>query len=408
MPDRIKTKVSLLLLLSCSALLAALSTTDALAENSKGEENDNGAILGGTTVAAYTGAWGKEVMQSQKLGGEGHEAEALQHGFSALSIAEKLGKDHPLYSISLRNLSDIYFLYMRLDQSKLYANKEIEALRPLGPEYQDLVPILLRLTDIAIIQGNVKEAERFAKQAKAIRSGSAFNPLLKAEIDCRLGILALQAGKEEECRSLRLTAEQEWLDSVKAERAADDMGHYGRELCREIGLASSKTKSAMLQSAEYWCMRALELSRQTCGPDSGSYASALEKAAFMYQTAGNLEAAASYQIQALNLILRVYNWKVSTKVNFILNGTTRLINLGKSDQALPFIKAAVPLARELEDDELYVKALSDLSQVARRQGNLADAKEAKEELLQLCTRKKQWREVAILKSEIESLSKGMK
>ncbi|MBX9669003.1 MAG: hypothetical protein K2X93_15370 [Candidatus Obscuribacterales bacterium] len=209
--------------------------------------------------------WQHAIRKAQKAWDAGDVEGAQRYERIAFEEAKRLGSDHPFYTITLRHLSDTAYNLAKFDTAKKHSLAELEILRQLGANYQDVVPVLLRLGEIAFVNGHIDEAKSYFFEAKRVRDRSAFNPLLKAEIACRLSLLEFVDGNEEQGNALRKTAEEEWIKSVKEQKAGTNMAEYGYELGKLANSMNKRVRRVVRDSAYYFLKRSLQITEKCQG-----------------------------------------------------------------------------------------------------------------------------------------------
>lgn len=209
--------------------------------------------------------WQHAILKAQKAWETGDVEGAQRYERIAFEEAKRLGTDHPFYTITLRHLSDTAYYLSKFDTAKKHSLAELEILRQLGANYQDLVPVLLRLGEVAFVNGQIDEAKSFFLEAKRVRDRSVFNPLLKAEIACRLSLLEYVDGNEQEGNTQRKTAEEEWIKSVKEQKAGTNMAEYGYELGRLTNSSNKRVRRVIRDSAYYFLKRSLQITEKCQG-----------------------------------------------------------------------------------------------------------------------------------------------
>src|SRR5262249_38484001 len=88
--------------------------------------------------ADVSARWRHLTFAAEQAEQDGRNQEAKRYLLEALRLAEKLGTDHPFYSLSLRGLGRWYFEREgNLSKAEHYFREELSVLEPLGKTYPD-------------------------------------------------------------------------------------------------------------------------------------------------------------------------------------------------------------------------------------------------------------------------------
>lgn len=285
--------------------------------------------------------WQRNILKAQNARAEGRIAEADIYLQQALTDAKQLGKHHPFYTITVRHLSDAAFLKFEFKEARAFSIKELELLKPLGDDYQDLVPIFLRLSDIALAEGNLEEATHFLDKAKALKDQAMFNPTFKAEISLRRAIVALAKNDLSEFRSLTENGTDEWIKMVKEPKAGSNLSEYAIEVAKLSLHADKKLSRSLREAALEFSTRALSLIKNYQGTQGLGYIQCLQHLGEIYRMHKRpLDEIACYQRGAEACIAtKLLNYKDKSVV---------LFQYGKALVDQKYYAEALPMLRQSE------------------------------------------------------------
>lgn len=120
-------------------------------------------------IRAMTDEWRSLAIAGEKARRQDRFDYSTRMWTRAYEVAEKLGPDHPFLSISLRNLSALYFGARRnLDKAEPLLLRSVQILNPLGETYPDLAEDYYCLGRIACMRGKFDQALVWYEKAEKI------------------------------------------------------------------------------------------------------------------------------------------------------------------------------------------------------------------------------------------------
>lgn len=227
--------------------------------------------------------WQRHIFAAQQNRDLGQIALADRLLNQAFQDAKRLGKQHPFYSVTLRHLSDAAFYKYDFKTARDYSVQELEILKPLGDDYQDLVPVFMRLGDIAYLEGNLQESKTWVDKAKDLKDKALFNPTLKAEIKLRLAMLEIAKNRKVEFRSYVDAAEKDWIEMVKEPKAGSNLSEYAMEVGKMSLHADKRVVEPMREAARFMAVRSVFLIKKYHGVNTLGIIWALNKLGEIYR-----------------------------------------------------------------------------------------------------------------------------
>lgn len=326
--------------------------------------------------------WQRHIFAAQNRRNEGfiEVADALLN--QAFDDAKRLGKQHPFYSITLRHLSDAEFYKFNFKASKAYALQELENLKPLGEDFQDLVPVFMRLSDIAYVEGNLNEAELYINKAKVLRDKSLYNPTLKSEIRLRLALIALAKNQKPEFRFLVSAAEKDWVEMYKEPKAGTNLNQYALEVAKLSLYSNKKVVPALREASIYMGTRSVYLIQKYQGVETLAIIWGLQKMAEIYRISNRpLDEIACCQRGSQYAIASTV-LSTNDKAIVLFQYGRPLLDGGHLEEALPMLRQADAYSKKANMKE-RVDFLAYLSNCLKRLKQTEEAIATKRELVSL-------------------------
>jgi len=365
------------------------------------------AVLSSRTAhsAGYgTWQWQQAISTAQKLRETGKNEKADFHMQRAFALAKQLGVDHPFYTITLRHLSDTAYQKYQFDASRKYSLRELELLRPLGADYQDLVPVLLRLAELDIYEAKFDSALKYLKEAKDIKAKAVYNPLLRAEINARFSLLALGENNDLKYNEYRNKAQQEWTDSVKEPKCGSNFSEYGLELAHISEHAVPKMRKPLMNAAMDYAIRGIAIMRRASGAGNVAFVHGQNRLATIYKLQHRDAEAMNCWKTAASAALPSEMLTDRDKFNVLFTYGKPLVQKGRNEEALQFLEPAFRYTRGLDDPHIYADYLAHFSAAYVQVGRNADAIRVKRELVDLLDKLHLPRAAAQQRAEIEALN----
>jgi len=352
--------------------------------------------------------WQRNIFRAQNARAEGRSREADIYLQQALTDAKQLGKHHPFYTITLRHLSDAAVLKYQFKEARDFSIKELELLKPLGDDYQDLVPIYLRLADIALAEGNLEEASHSLDKAKALKEQAMFNPTFKAEISLRRAMVALAKNDPGEFRSLTKSGIDEWIKMVKEPKAGTNLSEYAIEVARLSLHADKKLSKTLREAALEFSTRALSLIKNYQGSEGLGYIQCLQHLGEIYRMHKRpLDEIACYQRGAEACIAtKLLNFKDKSVVLFQYGKP--LVDQKYYAEALPMLRQSEVYSKKVNSKNFRIDILFHLSACLAGLNQAEESITFKRELVDILESKGRRLEAQQQLREIDALSARIK
>lgn len=354
------------------------------------------------SVGFGTLQWQKAILTSQQERDYGESPQAIAKLQEAWRLAQKLGKGHPFYTITLRHLSDSAWRQHKFRESRDYAMQELTLLRPLGPDYQDVVPILTRLADIDIVENKLDSAAKNLEEAELVKDKAMFNLLGRAEIVVRQSVVALAMGNQSEWEKLRKRAEDEWI-ATKVAKPGSSMSEYGFELGTLSLFSNKKMVKPLRTAALYYAQRGVNYMQQA-RIDKLAMVHGYQRLADVYGFMNREEEKLALWKQSAALCARSKNLTIYEKTVTLCSYGKTLVDKRNYAEAIRFLEQCLPLAREGDDKNLLAQTIFYLQFAYMQTNRAADAIPLKRELMMLYMDLGQRREAEVQRREIEALS----
>lgn len=346
--------------------------------------------------------WQRAILKSQQERDYGESPKGIAMLQEAWRLAQKLGKDHPFYTITLRHLSDSAWRQNKFAQSRDYALQELELLKPLGPDYQDLVPIFTRLADIDIVENKLESASKYLKEAQTVKDKAMFNLLGRAEIVVRQSVVALAQGKQSEWEALRKRAEDEWI-ATKVAKPGTSMSEYGYELGTLSFFSNKKMLKPLRAAALYYTQRGVTF-MQNERMDNLAMVHGYERLADVYGFINRTDEKLALWKQTAALCARSKNLTAYEKTVTLCRYGKALVDKRNYIDAIQFLEQCLPLARECGDQDLLNQTIFYLQFAYMQTNRSAEALPLKRELMSSFAARGQRREAESQRREIEAIS----
>ncbi len=356
-----------------------------------------------------TADWQKNIFKAQKARELGDLNEANVYYKRAYADAQKLGKQHPFYTVTLRHLSDAAYEDFNYPLAKDYALKELELLKPLGDDYQDLVPIFIRLGDIAFAQGNLEETKVQLLKAKTLKDKAQFDPTLKAEIRLRLANLALANKDQSQFHVLCQEAENEWLSTVKEPKTGSNFSEYAVAIARLSRHTNKRVSRALREAALYYGTVGARMITKTQGKETLHYIHAMSRLGEIHGICKQpAQKIACYQRGSEAAIAsRVLNFQDKAVVLFQYGKP--LMDEGHLEEALPMLRQSAIYARTMRNRKFdRSNILANLSNCLVRLNQIEEAIVVKQEMVGVLETMGMKREAQAQLREIDVLSARIK
>lgn len=325
--------------------------------------------------------WQHAMYRAQEARNTGKSEEARFQSLRAFAEARRLGKDHPFYTITLRHLSDINYYDLQFDVAKNYSLDELEILKGLGENYQDSVPVYIRLSEIAFMQGKLDESASYLTEARKLKDKSEFNPLLRAEIDARYSLLALVNHDRGKYQMFCKKAEDEWVKAVKEPKTGANMSEYGVELARLSRRSNKRVTPALRTAAEYYCTRGLSIITRNCGTNGLAFIHALNRVAETHGICNRPTEQLACWKRVLETCRNTKELTPVDKTNTLLPIARALVMGDRPYEALPFFDLSLHFSRLGRDPNLHAETLFQASDCYASLGRNAEAIALKRQLL---------------------------
>lgn len=355
-----------------------------------------------------TGKWQRTMIKAQKEREWGDRRVADAKLQEAWQLAQTLGKDHPFYSITLRHLSDTNYKHYKFDIARGFAMQELQILRALGTDYQDIVPVLTRLADIDIVESKLDDAEARLIEARKIKDKAMFNTLGRGEIDARQSVVALAKGKVSEYEMLRKRAEEE-LIKTKVGKPASALSEYGLEIARMSVHASKKMARPMRKAAEYYTKRGIELARKNrMDSVSLTIVHCYERLAEVYEIEGKwLEKLECFK-QSAAICMNSPVLTMNERAIVLYQYGKSMLDTKHWDEAVQFLERSRVFAQKTDDKNMLADILFHLAFGLAQQNRWSDVLSVKRELVSALDSAGRKQEANQQRKEIEKITAAIK
>lgn len=325
--------------------------------------------------------WQRHIFAAQKNRDIGQVSDADRLLNQAFQDAKRLGKQHPFYSVTLRHLSDAAFYKYDFKTSRDYAVQELEVLKPLGEEYQDLVPLFMRMGDIAYMEGNLTEAKVWIEKARVLKDKALFNPTLKAEIKLRLAMIEIARNHKEEFRSFVRAAEKDWVEMLKEPKAGSNLSDYSIEVGRMSAHANKKVAAPMREAARYMAVRAVYLIKTYQGVDTLGIIWGLSRLGEIYKISNRpldeiecFRKGSAYAIASKGLTIK-------DKAIVLYQYGQPLVDQGYFEEALPMLRQSELYSRKVPNEDFCIDILYYLAFCLKKTNHPEEALAFKRQLI---------------------------
>lgn len=355
-----------------------------------------------------TGKWQRTIIKAQKEREWGDSRVADAKLQEAWQLAQTLGKDHPFYSITLRHLSDTNYKHYKFEIARGFAMQELQILRTLGNDYQDIVPVLTRLADIDIVENKLDDAEARLIEARNIKDKAMFNTLGRGEIDARQSVVALAKGKVSEYEMLRKRAEEE-LIKTKVGRPASALSEYGLEIARMSTRANKKMVRPMRKAAEYYTKRGIELAQKSrMDSVSLTLVHCYDRLAEVYEIEGKwLEKLECFK-QGAAICMNSPVMSMNERAIVLYQYGKPMLGTQHWDEAVYFLERSRVFAQKTDDKNMLADILFHLAFGLAQQNRWSDALSVKRELVAAFDSAGRKQEADQQRKEIEKITAAIK
>jgi len=350
--------------------------------------------------------WQRTILQAQRERDYGESPQAIAKLHEAWRLAQQLGKDHPFYTITLRHLSDSAWRQRKFEESRGYAMQEFEILKPLGPDYQDLVPILTRLADIDLVENKLDSASKNLAEALRVKDKAMFNLLGRAEIIVRQSVVELARGNETRFKELRAQAEKEWI-ATKVAKPGTCMSEYGFELGSLSVSSNKKVVKPLRTAALYFAQRGLNY-LQNQHLDNLSIVHAYERLADVYRFMNRDADKLALWKQSANVCTHSRHLTANEITITLCRYGKALVEKKNYAEAVSFLEQCVPFARQCDDPNLLTATLFYLQFAYMQTSRIADALPLKKELMVRYAAAGMRQDAANQQREIDALAAAVK
>ncbi len=286
---------------------------------------------------------------------EGHRAQKAKQDDKAISLwtkalaeAEQLGKEHPWYSVSLRNLGVLYFNSNApdsLDKAREYFVRERDALKALGTNYEDQAFGLQYLARIDALQGQYESS--VTNYLNALRLSEKYgSPQPQSLLEVQVPLLMTR--REDESQRIR-----EQLRNIVARAYPDPVRQAGEYLKLTEKL---ETDAARLtdknKSAPYYQVCALALTDALkLVPGTGDDQTLLERGLVLLRRSRDLRMQDKYKdacIDARNALAVLQKTNARKPMIDAMREAACNINaLGRPNEAVSLTNQAITLSEKM-------------------------------------------------------------